>query len=142
MPEPAIIMLRLACSMIDQPENSRTDDQLSAILDNAAERKSPMDFTAWFEVYLGDRWYTLDARHTKPRIGRISGARREATDVAIVTSFGACTLAGFKVITEEVTSAAPASAVFPGLTVRREAAIREQSRVTPHLYQSPRSGPE
>jgi hypothetical protein len=64
MPEPAIIMLRLAGSMIDQPENSRTDDQLSAIPDNAAERKSPIDFSAWFEVYLGDRWYTLDARHT------------------------------------------------------------------------------
>ena len=115
MPEPAIIMLRLACSMIDQPEHSRTDDQLSAMLDNAAERKSPMDISAWFEVYLGGRWYTLDARHTKPRIGRISGARREATDVAIVTSFRACTLAGFKVITEEVTSAARQVRCFPAL---------------------------
>jgi hypothetical protein len=36
---------------------------------------------------------------------------RDATDVAIVTSFGPCTLAGFKVITDEVTSAAPASPV-------------------------------
>ena len=67
----------------------------------------PMDFSAWFEVYLGDRWYTLDARHNKPRIGRILMARgRDATDVAIVTSFGPCTLAGFKVITNEVTAAA------------------------------------
>jgi transglutaminase-like putative cysteine protease len=66
---------------------------------------SPMDFSAWFEVYLGDRWYTFDARHNKPRIGRILMARgRDATDVAIVTSFGPCTLTGFKVITEEVTS--------------------------------------
>jgi transglutaminase-like putative cysteine protease len=71
---------------------------------------SPMDFSAWFEVYLGGRWYTFDARHNKPRIGRILMARgRDATDVAIVTSFGPCTLAGFKVITDEVTSAAPAS---------------------------------
>jgi transglutaminase-like putative cysteine protease len=70
---------------------------------------APMDFSAWFEVYLGDRWYTLDARHNKPRIGRILMARgRDATDVAIVTSFGPCTLAGFKVITLEVTSVAPA----------------------------------
>jgi transglutaminase-like putative cysteine protease len=47
---------------------------------------SPMDFSAWFEVYLGDRWYPLDARHNKPRIGRILMARgRDATDVAIVT---------------------------------------------------------
>jgi transglutaminase-like putative cysteine protease len=64
---------------------------------------SPMDFSAWFEAYLGDRWYTFDARHNKPRIGRILMARgRDATDVAIVTSFGPCTLAGFKVITDEV----------------------------------------
>jgi transglutaminase-like putative cysteine protease len=56
--------------------------------------------------YLGGRWYTFDARHNKPRIGRILMARgRDATDVAIVTSFGPCTLAGFKVITDEVTSA-------------------------------------
>ena len=55
---------------------------------------SAMDFSAWFEVYLGGRWYTFDARHNKPRIGRILMARgRDATDVAIVTSFGPCTLA-------------------------------------------------
>jgi transglutaminase-like putative cysteine protease len=64
---------------------------------------APMDFSAWFEAYVGGRWYTLDARHNKPRIGRILMARgRDATDVAIVTSFGPCTLSGFKVITEEV----------------------------------------
>ena len=69
----------------------------------------PMDFSAWFEVYLGGRWYTFDARHNTPRIGRILMARgRDATDVAIVTSFGPCTLAGFKVVTDEVTSDAPA----------------------------------
>ncbi len=64
---------------------------------------TPMDFSAWFEVYLGDRWYTFDARHNMPRIGRILMARgRDATDVAITTSFGPNTLAGFKVITDEV----------------------------------------
>ena len=67
----------------------------------------PGDFAAWFEAYLGGRWYTFDPRNNVPRIGRILMARgRDATDVAIVTSFGPCTLAGFKVITEEVTSAA------------------------------------
>jgi transglutaminase-like putative cysteine protease len=66
---------------------------------------APMDFSAWFEAYLGGRWYTFDARHNTPRIGRILMARgRDATDVAIVTSFGPCTLAGFKVITDEVTA--------------------------------------
>ena len=57
----------------------------------------PMDFSAWFEVFLGDRWYTFDARHNTPRIGRILMARgRDATDVAISTSFGPCKLIGFK----------------------------------------------
>src|SRR5205085_10266448 len=69
---------------------------------------SPMDFSAWFEAYLGGRWYTFDARHNARRIGRILMAHgRDATDVAIVTSFGPCTLAAFKVITDEVMSAAP-----------------------------------
>ena len=66
---------------------------------------APMDFSAWFEAYLGDRWYTFDARHNKPRIGRILMARgRDATDVAIVTSFGPGKLTGFKVITDEVSA--------------------------------------
>ncbi len=30
---------------------------------------TPMDFSAWFEVFLGGRWYTFDARHNVPRIG-------------------------------------------------------------------------
>jgi transglutaminase-like putative cysteine protease len=70
-----------------------------------------MDFSAWFEVYLGDRWYTFDARHNTPRIGRILMARgRDATDVAISTSFGLYTLAGFKVATDEVPAEAEAAA--------------------------------
>jgi len=64
---------------------------------------SPMDFSAWFEVFLGGRWRTFDARHNQPRIGRILMARgRDATDAAITTSFGPNTLAGFKVIGEEL----------------------------------------
>ena len=63
----------------------------------------PMDFSAWFEAYLGGHWHTFDARHNVPRIGRILMARgRDATDVAIATTFGPCTLSGFNVITEEV----------------------------------------
>ncbi len=64
---------------------------------------SPMDFSAWFEVYLGGRWFTFDARHNRPRIGRIVMARgRDATDVAISTAFGSANLGRFDVITEEV----------------------------------------
>jgi transglutaminase-like putative cysteine protease len=63
----------------------------------------PMDFSAWFEVYLGGRWYTFDARHNKPRIGRILIAcGRDATDVALSTSFGPSTLIQFNVFTDEV----------------------------------------
>ena len=63
----------------------------------------PMDFSAWFEVYLSGHWHTLDARHNTPRIGRILMATgRDATDVAISTSFGPSILRTFEVITEEV----------------------------------------
>ena len=63
----------------------------------------PMDFSAWFEVYLGGRWYTFDARHNKRRIGRIVMAYgRDATDVAISTAFGPALLGNFTVITDEV----------------------------------------
>jgi len=63
----------------------------------------PMDFSAWFEAYLDGRWYTFDARHNAPRIGRILIAHgRDATDVAIVTSFDPHNLVSFSVITDEV----------------------------------------
>ena len=69
----------------------------------------PMDFSAWFEVYLGGRWYTFDARHNTPRIGRIVMARgRDATDCAISTSFGAARLVRFEVHTDEVADDVPA----------------------------------
>jgi transglutaminase-like putative cysteine protease len=62
---------------------------------------SPMDFSAWLEVYMGGRWWTLDARHNKPRIGRIVMARgRDAADVAISFAFGSAQLVEFQVITE------------------------------------------
>jgi transglutaminase-like putative cysteine protease len=64
---------------------------------------APMDFSAWFEAYVGGRWYTFDARHNQPRIGRIVMAKgRDAADVAITTTFGPSRLVGFKVITEEI----------------------------------------
>jgi transglutaminase-like putative cysteine protease len=63
----------------------------------------PMDFSAWFEVYLGGRWHTFDARHNTPRIGRIVMAHgRDAVDTAISTNFGPAALTHFEVIAEEV----------------------------------------
>jgi transglutaminase-like putative cysteine protease len=65
----------------------------------------PMDFAGWFEAYLDGDWHTFDPRNNVPRIGRILMARgRDAVDVAISTTFGPNTLAGFKVWTDEVTT--------------------------------------
>lgn len=67
------------------------------------------DFAAWFEVYLDDAWHTFDARNNTPRIGRILLARgRDATDVAITTTFGPNYLASFKVQTDDIVVAKPA----------------------------------
>jgi transglutaminase-like putative cysteine protease len=63
----------------------------------------PMDFAGWFEAFLGDSWYTFDARNNVPRIGRVLMARgRDAADVAISTTFGPNTLQTFRVWTDEV----------------------------------------
>jgi len=63
----------------------------------------PMDFSGWFEAYLGGGWYTFDARSNFPRIGRVLLARgRDATDVAITTTFGPTKLETFRVWTDQV----------------------------------------
>ena len=70
-----------------------------------------MDFSAWFEAYLEDRWWTFDARHNHPRIGRVlMAAGRDASDVAITTSFGMANLTHFTVVTDEVPGADISSA--------------------------------
>jgi transglutaminase-like putative cysteine protease len=54
---------------------------------------APMDFCAWFEAYLGDRWWTFDPRNNQRRVGRVVIARgRDALDVAMVTSYGSAQL--------------------------------------------------
>jgi transglutaminase-like putative cysteine protease len=63
----------------------------------------PMDFSAWFEAFLGGQWYAFDARNNVPRIGRVLMARgRDAADVALTTTFGLNQLQTFKVWTDEV----------------------------------------
>jgi transglutaminase-like putative cysteine protease len=63
---------------------------------------APMDFNAWFEAYLGGCWHVFDARHNRPRIGRITVARgRDAVDVPMLQTFGQHVLRRFEVITEE-----------------------------------------
>ena len=71
---------------------------------------TPMDFSAWFEVFLEGRWWTCDARHNRPRIGRVLMATgRDAADVAITTSFGVAKLTQFTVVTDEVKTEAVSS---------------------------------
>ncbi|WP_213959981.1 MULTISPECIES: transglutaminase family protein [unclassified Variovorax] len=56
---------------------------------------APGDFAAWSEAYLGDCWYTFDARNNTQRIGRVLIARgRDACDVALSRE-------SFKVWTDE-----------------------------------------
>jgi transglutaminase-like putative cysteine protease len=67
----------------------------------------PMDFSAWFEVWLDGRWWAFDARNNMPRIGRVLMATgRDAADVALTTSFGQANLRYFFVVTEEEIPAA------------------------------------
>jgi transglutaminase-like putative cysteine protease len=64
---------------------------------------APMDFAAWIEVYLGDRWYAFDPRNNAPRIGRILIAQgRDAADVPLTHTFGSGTLSEFRVWADEV----------------------------------------
>jgi transglutaminase-like putative cysteine protease len=61
------------------------------------------DFSAWYEVWLDGRWWTMDARHNDARPGRVLMATgRDAADVAITTSFGNAQLTNFFVESTEV----------------------------------------
>ncbi len=64
---------------------------------------APMDFAAWMEVYLGERWYAFDPRNNSVRFGRILIAQgRDAADVPLTQIFGPGVLSGFRVWTDEV----------------------------------------
>ena len=58
----------------------------------------PMDLHAWFEAYVGNRWYTFDATQKEPRGNRIAIAYgRDAADVALATQFGPARLTEMRV---------------------------------------------
>lgn len=87
---------------------------------------APMDFSAWFEVFLGGKWYTFDARHNVPRIGRIVIARgRDAADVAISTSFGPSWLSRFEVHTDEVIDEGNVATLVPKSDTGQVTALRQ-----------------
>ncbi len=63
----------------------------------------PGDFSAWYEVWLDGRWWSMDARHNGVRYGRtLMAVGRDAADVAITTSFGNADLKHFWVESNEV----------------------------------------
>jgi transglutaminase-like putative cysteine protease len=65
---------------------------------------APMDFAAWMEAWLGDRWWTFDPRNNIRRKGRIViGRGRDACDVAMATTFGGPLLDAMTVQAEEIT---------------------------------------
>ncbi len=86
----------------------------------------PMDFHTWFEAYLGGRWYTFDARHNMPRVGRVViGRGRDAVDVALSTSYGAAKLRRLTVWSDEVTAERPGGPpIEPDADALEEAARR------------------
>jgi transglutaminase-like putative cysteine protease len=64
---------------------------------------NPMDLHAWFEAYVGDRWYTFDATQDVPKGNRIVIAYgRDASDVAFATQFGNMELLNMQVTVEAV----------------------------------------
>jgi hypothetical protein len=67
---------------------------------------APMDFAAWMEVWLGGHWWTFDPRNNTRRKGRVViGRGRDASDVAVATTFGGPMLEAMTVDAEEWTAA-------------------------------------
>jgi len=88
------------------------------------------DFSAWSEVFLEGRWYTFDARHNTPRIGRILMVLgRDAADVAMMTAFGNYQLMSLKVWTDQIDESLSETELVEALKIRpiAEALVLEQS---------------
>src|SRR6266550_4428652 len=84
-----------------------------------------IEFHTWFEAYVGGRWYTFDARHNTPRIGRVViGRGRDAVDCALSTAFGSARLAKFVVWSDEITAERPGGPPTEEDADRQEAAAR------------------
>src|SRR5436190_1094862 len=88
----------------------------------------PMDFHTWFEAYVGGRWYTFDARHNTPRVGRVViGRGRDAVDCALSTAYGNARLAKFTVWSDEITAERPGGPPREEDADSAEAAARARS---------------
>jgi transglutaminase-like putative cysteine protease len=61
----------------------------------------PMDLHAWFEAFIGGRWFTFDGTQERPRGNRITiGYGCDAADVALTSNYGALELNAMKVTVE------------------------------------------
>lgn len=70
---------------------------------NVPPDPTPMDFHAWFEVYMDGLWFTFDARHNRPRTGRVLIARGwDAVDMALSTVSGSAQLISLHVWADQV----------------------------------------
>ena len=95
---------------------------------------APMDFNAWFEVFLGDGWHTFDARHNQRRIGRIVVARgRDAADIPLIHTFGPHELTNFKVWTFEEENPSFASRRFEKISLITPWFSPRWSRLSRHV---------
>lgn len=62
-----------------------------------------MDFAAWMEVWLANRWWTFDPRNNSRRTGRVViGIGRDAADIAMATTFGSPELESMTVHANEI----------------------------------------
>ncbi len=98
--------------------------------DIGVKKSGAGDFSAWSEVFLNGRWYTFDARHNTPRIGRILMVRgRDAADVAMMTGFGNYLLTHLKIWTDEVKDSLSEDVLLESLETRplAEALVLDQS---------------
>jgi transglutaminase-like putative cysteine protease len=85
------------------------------------------DFSAWYQVWMGGRWWDMDARHNVPRLGRILMATgRDAADVAITTSFGRSDLTHFYVESNEIDAE---GLPVPLVPAKRQAILPNTSRI-------------
>src|SRR5205085_5592397 len=88
----------------------------------------PMHFHTWFDAYVGGRWYTVDARHNTPRVGRVViGRGRDAVDCALSTAYGNARLAKFTVWSDEITAERPGGPPQEEDADNAEAAARARS---------------
>ena len=78
---------------------------------------NPPDFHAWFEAYLGDRWYMFDPTRLSPQTGLVRvGTGRDAADVSFANIFGAVQMSRMELVMNYLPDAQTSAAQVPSLT--------------------------